>query len=254
MDNACTSASLSASHASTLGSYQYTLKELSHLQHIAHGEHKTTINPALVDHFNSLSLICHCTKPAEEHVFKCHFEGYAHQMGQEYSVPSLGKDLSALLSPNVHTSDHSLVQVASTLATGVHTVEAVFSSANKPFTCNPALSERFYFILNDLNVVLHCTLGQISKIRTQQLLKLGNAELTDEPTNNLLSTEEFVWTIDTQHTLHESLAASVSKSTTATQPTQGGSGKKKNKHGNHGSGNKQPAASSSTPHPDVSTT
>ncbi|KAJ1641869.1 hypothetical protein LPJ64_006222 [Coemansia asiatica] len=254
MDNARTSASPSASHASTSGSYQYTLEELSRMQRIARGEHKTAIDPALVDHFDSLSLVCHRTKPAEERVFKRRFEGYAHRIGQEYSVPSLGKDLSALLSPDIHASDRSLVQVASTLATGVRAVEAVFGSADEPFTRDPALSERFYFVLNDLNVVLHRALGQISEIRTQQLLKLGNAELADEPTNNLLSTEEFVRTIDTQRTLRESLAASVTKSTTAAQTTQGGGGKKKNKRGNRGGGNKQPAASSSAPHPDASAT
>ncbi|KAJ2376256.1 hypothetical protein IW150_002089 [Coemansia sp. RSA 2607] len=246
MDNARSSASPSAPNAAPSGAHQYTLEELAHLQRVARGEHKCAIDPTLVSHFDSLVLACHRTKPAEERVFKRRFEGYAHRIGQDYSVPSLGKDLSALLSNDARASDRSLVQVATTLATGVRTVESVFSSADEPFAAHPALAEKFYFVLNDLNVMLHRALGQISEIRTQQLLKLGNAELADEPANNLLSTEEFVRTVDTQHSLRESLAASVGKSTAASQPNQGGgNGKKKNKRGNRGGGNKQQAESSS---------
>ncbi|KAJ2377914.1 hypothetical protein IW150_001108 [Coemansia sp. RSA 2607] len=147
--------------------------------------------------------------------FKHHFEGYMHQIGQDYSVPLLGKDLSALLSYDACASDRSLVQVTTMLATGVRTVESVLSSADETFAAHLALAEKFYFVLNDLNVMLHRALGQISEICTQQLLKLGNAELADKPANNLLSTEEFVQTVNTQRSLRKSLAASISKSTTA---------------------------------------
>ncbi|KAJ1851008.1 hypothetical protein LPJ73_003198 [Coemansia sp. RSA 2703] len=246
MDNEHASATPSASNAPTSGTHQYTLEELSRLQRIARGENECDIDPALVAHFDSLVLACHRTKPAEERAFKRRFEGYAHRVGQDYSVPSLGKDLSALLSNDARASDRSLVQVATTLATGVRTVEAVFSAADEPYARDPAVAEQFYFMLNDLNVVLHRALGQISEIRTQQLLKLGNAELADEPANNLLSPDKFVRTVDTQRTLRECLAASVGKGPTATQPNQGnGGGKKKNKRGNRGGGNKQPAASTS---------
>ncbi|KAJ1863232.1 hypothetical protein LPJ73_000575 [Coemansia sp. RSA 2703] len=187
MDNECASTTLSASKALTSGTHQYTLEELSRLQRIARGENECNISPALVAHFDSFVLACHRTKPAEECAFMGRFVGYAHHFGQDYSVPSLGKDLSALLSNDDCASNRSLVQVATTLATGVRAVEAVFSAADEPYTCDPAVAKQFYFVLNDLNVVLHCALGQISEIHTQQLLKLGNAELADKPANNLLS-------------------------------------------------------------------
>ncbi|KAJ2880731.1 hypothetical protein FB639_002769 [Coemansia asiatica] len=252
MDNARSSATPSASSARPAGPRQYSLAELAQLQRIARGENEAKIDPRLVDQFDSLQLACHRTQPAEERLFKRRFETYYHRIGQDYSVPSLGKDFSALLTPEARATDRALTQMATTLATGVRTVESVFCEAAPAYARDPALSEQFYFVLNDLNVVFHRALGQISEFRSQQLLKLGNAEPVEDSDNLLLSPAEFVSTVDARRAMRESLAASVSKGNTSQSGNSGG-GKKKSKCGNCGGGGRnQPAPEPSAPRQEAS--